>query len=143
MTPNRPISDDHFTVDGTLVQRWASLKGFVPKEAPDVDCAPDQPPQAETTADMGQKAESTAMTSPAAEPQPGGGLPSGKAGNRDARLDCRSRGAFSDSPIVRLVGCRKYGTQPRCTRGVFPRPTPRRPDGAREDQSPSGPETAS
>src|SRR5262249_58101111 len=66
VTPNRPISDDHFTVDGTLVQRWASLKGFVPKEAPldrapppDVDCAPDQPPQAETTADTRQKARST------------------------------------------------------------------------------------
>ena len=67
MTPNRAISDD------TPVQAWASLKGFVPKEAPsdrppppDVDCAPGQPPQAETTADTGQKAESTAMPSPAA-----------------------------------------------------------------------------
>jgi len=60
VTPNRPISDD------TLVQTWASLKGFVPMEAlsdrappPDVDCAPDQPPQAETAADTGHKAEST------------------------------------------------------------------------------------
>jgi hypothetical protein len=29
-----PLLDDHFTVDGTPVQAWASLKSFVPKEAP-------------------------------------------------------------------------------------------------------------
>ena len=28
------LSDDHFTVDGTLVQAWASMKSFVPKEPP-------------------------------------------------------------------------------------------------------------
>jgi len=28
------LSDEHFTVDGTLVQAWASLKSFVPKEPP-------------------------------------------------------------------------------------------------------------
>lgn len=29
------LSDDHFTVDGTLIQAWASMKSFVPKsEAP-------------------------------------------------------------------------------------------------------------
>lgn len=70
------LSDDHFTVDGTLVQAWASLKSFVPKEAPppsdrapppDTGGAPDQPPQAETTADTEQNAETTAMPSPAAE----------------------------------------------------------------------------
>jgi|SRR5262245_14586369 len=27
------LSDEHFTVDGTLVNAWASLKSFVPKEA--------------------------------------------------------------------------------------------------------------
>jgi transposase len=26
------LSDDHFTVDGTLVQAWASMKSFVPRE---------------------------------------------------------------------------------------------------------------
>ena len=67
------LSDDHFTVDGTLVQAWVSLKSFVPKEAPppsdrapppDAGGAPDQPPQAETTADTEQKAESTASRAP-------------------------------------------------------------------------------
>jgi hypothetical protein len=26
------LSDEHFTVDGTLVTAWASLKSFVPRE---------------------------------------------------------------------------------------------------------------
>ena len=29
------ISDEHFTVDGTLLEAWASLKSFQPKEKPD------------------------------------------------------------------------------------------------------------
>jgi transposase len=28
------LSDEHFTVDGTLIEAWASLKGFRPKDAP-------------------------------------------------------------------------------------------------------------
>ncbi|MBI5110744.1 MAG: IS5 family transposase [Rhodovulum sp.] len=28
------LSDEHFTVDGTLLQAWASMKSFVPKEPP-------------------------------------------------------------------------------------------------------------
>jgi transposase len=28
------LSDEHFSVDGTLVQAWASMKSFVPKEPP-------------------------------------------------------------------------------------------------------------
>jgi transposase len=28
------LSDDHFTVDGTLIEAWASLKSFRPKDAP-------------------------------------------------------------------------------------------------------------
>lgn len=34
------LSDDHFTVDGTMVQAWASMKSFVPKE----QVAPNPPP---------------------------------------------------------------------------------------------------
>lgn len=29
------ISDEHFSVDGTLIESWASLKSFVPKDRPD------------------------------------------------------------------------------------------------------------
>ena len=28
------LSDEHFTVDGTLIEAWASLKSFRPKDAP-------------------------------------------------------------------------------------------------------------
>ena len=30
----RLLSDEHFTVDGTLIEAWASLKSFRPKDAP-------------------------------------------------------------------------------------------------------------
>src|SRR5436190_21674383 len=36
------LSDDHFTVDGTLVQAWASMKSFLPKDG----AAPGSPPEA-------------------------------------------------------------------------------------------------
>jgi transposase len=35
------ISDDHFTVDGTLLEAWASVKSF--KKVGDVDSPPDDP----------------------------------------------------------------------------------------------------
>jgi len=31
------LSDDHFTVDGTLIEAWASLKSFKPKDGPPSD----------------------------------------------------------------------------------------------------------
>jgi len=36
------ISDDHFTVDGTLIEAWASLKSFKPKDGSN-DTPPDDP----------------------------------------------------------------------------------------------------
>jgi transposase len=35
------VSDEHFTVDGTLLEAWASLKSFQPKDKP--DAPPDDP----------------------------------------------------------------------------------------------------
>jgi hypothetical protein len=38
------MSDDHFTVDGTLIEAWASLKSFRPKgEKPSDRKPPDDP----------------------------------------------------------------------------------------------------
>jgi hypothetical protein len=38
------MSDDHFTVDGTLIEAWASLKSFRPKdEKPENRPPPDDP----------------------------------------------------------------------------------------------------
>ena len=39
------LSDDHFSVDGTLVEAWASFKSFRPKvPSADTDSRPDDPP---------------------------------------------------------------------------------------------------
>lgn len=40
----RLLSADHFTVDGTLLEAWASLKSFVPKDAPTATAQDDDPP---------------------------------------------------------------------------------------------------
>ncbi|MBI3871543.1 MAG: transposase, partial [candidate division Zixibacteria bacterium] len=37
------LSDEHFTVDGTLVEAWASLKSFRPTDAPDPGVDADDP----------------------------------------------------------------------------------------------------
>ncbi len=37
------LSDEHFTVDGTLIESWASLKSLKPKEAPGSAVPPDDP----------------------------------------------------------------------------------------------------
>lgn len=37
----RLLSNDHFSVDGTLVEAWASMKSFRPKEGPDDPAPPD------------------------------------------------------------------------------------------------------
>ncbi len=39
---NRLLSTDHFSVDGTLIEAWASMKSFKPRE-PDEDDAPPPP----------------------------------------------------------------------------------------------------
>lgn len=40
----RLMSDDHFTVDGTLIEAWASIKSFRPKdEKPEDRAPPDNP----------------------------------------------------------------------------------------------------
>jgi transposase len=37
----RLLSGEHFSVDGTLIEAWASMKSFRPKEPPDGDGTPD------------------------------------------------------------------------------------------------------
>ena len=40
----RLLSSDHFSVDGTLIEAWASMKSFKPKETGSDDGDPDPPP---------------------------------------------------------------------------------------------------
>ena len=63
------LSDDHFTVDGTLVQAWASMKSFVAKE-------PTPPPEdglgsgAQTPREPAEKAETQASAEADDKAQP-------------------------------------------------------------------------
>lgn len=58
------LSDDHFSVDGTLVEAWASFKSFKPKVPPSDSRPPpdedDSPPEAQTSTDNTQTKD-TAM----------------------------------------------------------------------------------
>jgi transposase len=63
------LSDEHFSVDGTLVKAWASMKSFQPKDEgmpPDEDSGPGDPP-ADRAADASDqpRAETAPMTRPA------------------------------------------------------------------------------
>jgi transposase len=42
------LSDDHFSVDGTLVEAWASFKSFRPKQPETTAVPPDRPPSPPT-----------------------------------------------------------------------------------------------
>jgi len=44
------LSDEHFSVDGTLIKTWASMKSFQPKAdaAPPDDDGPGDPPARDT-----------------------------------------------------------------------------------------------
>lgn len=65
------LSDEHFSVDGTLVKAWASMKSFQPKgegAPPDGDSGPGDPPATRTADLPGQpqpEIETTPMTRPA------------------------------------------------------------------------------
>ena len=51
----KPMSDDHFTVDGTLIEAWASLKSFRPKDEKPSDRPPPDDPGNPTVNFHGQK----------------------------------------------------------------------------------------
>jgi transposase len=81
------LSDEHFTVDGTLVTAWASLKSFVPKDAaakvepppPDNDSA-GKPPESEAkpedeAAGQPQKQEPAAQLTSAEPSKPESATP--------------------------------------------------------------------
>jgi hypothetical protein len=57
------MSDDHFTVDGTLIEAWASLKSFRPKDEKPEDRPPPDDPGNPTVNFHGESA-ATKRTSP-------------------------------------------------------------------------------
>jgi transposase len=81
------LSDEHFSVDGTLVKAWASMKSFQPKDSlpPDHDYdpgAPQPPPFDETSAEPSQP--------PQTETQPMTDTP---RQTRNAEVNFRARSA--------------------------------------------------
>ena len=69
-------SDEHFSVDGTLVKAWASIKSFQPKDSPspphdDDPGGPPSPPADETSADTAQpqQTETQPMTETPRQPR--------------------------------------------------------------------------
>ena len=62
------LSDDHFSVDGTLVEAWASFKSFKPKSAAATPAPPDDPsppptaPPDPTHAENGSSTDTTETT---------------------------------------------------------------------------------
>jgi len=63
------LSDEHFSVDGTLIKAWASMKNFQPKPegAPPDDEGPDDPPSQYTSPDA-QPAHPETETEPMPHP---------------------------------------------------------------------------
>lgn len=74
------LSDDHFSVDGTLVKAWASMKSFQPK-------ADDTPPDDDPGISTGPDASTEDQTEPTeAETDP---MPRPSRQNRNAEVDFR------------------------------------------------------
>ena len=82
------LSDEHFSVDGTLVKAWASIKSFQPKaeathpEGSDGPDDPPPPPRADATA------EAPAETSPSPETAP---MTVSKPRDRNAEVNFRGQ----------------------------------------------------
>lgn len=76
------LSDDHFSVDGTLVKAWASMKSFQPK-------ADDTPPDDDPSISTGPDATTEDQTEPTeAEIDP---MPRPSRQNRNAEVDFRGK----------------------------------------------------
>jgi transposase len=66
------LSDEHFSVDGTLIKAWASMKSFQPKpsDAPSDNGDPGDPPAAAPDRTADQPAPQDPQTAEQADPQP-------------------------------------------------------------------------
>ena len=66
------LSDEHFSVDGTLVKAWASMKSFQPKAdaAPPEDDGPGDPPAADATPETEPSEKSAETAQMPRKPKP-------------------------------------------------------------------------
>jgi hypothetical protein len=91
------LSDEHFSVDGTLVKAWASMKSFQSKTGespPDDDSGPGDPPSAHLHIPSDQpEPETTPMTRPARRD---------RNAEADFRGERRSNATHASTPEARL-----------------------------------------
>ena len=76
------LSDEHFTVDGTLVNAWASLKSFVPKENASKDGVP--PPTGDPSGDASAGRAKAKKAAPAEDQASNSTTPAEPAKTKDA-----------------------------------------------------------
>ena len=93
------LSDEHFSVDGTLIKAWASMKSFQPKPtvAPPDDGAPGDPPAAAPDRTADQPAPQDPQTAEQADPEPAAetapeAAPMPKPARRDRNAEVDFRG---------------------------------------------------
>ena len=95
------LSDEHFSVDGTLIQAWASMKSFQPKEAAsgaEPAAGGDASPGQDSGASTGEPA-----TSGDAGPGQDGGAPATEppAAGRNAEVDFHGQKRSNDTHVSR------------------------------------------
>ena len=89
------LSDEHFSVDGTLVKAWASMKSFQPKPtaAPPDDGAPGDPPAAAPDRSAEQPAPQAPQTAAETTPEPAAeNIPMPRPARRDRNAEVDFRG---------------------------------------------------
>jgi transposase len=94
------LSDEHFSVDGTLIKAWASMKSFQPKpqDTPPDDGAPGDPPAAAPDCRADQPAPQDPQTADRADPEPAAPEPAAEnapmptPARRDRNADVDFRG---------------------------------------------------
>ncbi len=90
------LSDEHFSVDGTLIQAWASMKSFQPKEAAGGAEAP-------AGDDAGPGEDGGAPTGAKAAPDQGEAAPAAEASptRRNAEIDFHGQKRSNESHVSR------------------------------------------
>jgi transposase len=104
------LSDEHFTVDGTLINAWASLKSFVPKasESPAGPQQDDTPPAAAPSAGTEPVSEPSASES---EPSPAIEQPARSAPTTRTPRPPTPRRAYIAKAPARKRACRLWATR--------------------------------
>jgi hypothetical protein len=117
------VSDEHFSVDGTLIKAWASMKGFQPKpqDTPPDGGASGDPPAAAPDCSADQPAPQDPQTAEQADPQPAvqaapesAPMPKPAHRDRNAEVDFRAASGGRTPPTPRPPTPIPYAAQKVC-----------------------------